>query len=73
VYFEDEIVGEYFADLVVENKIIIELKAADSIAKEHESQILNYLKATGYQVGLILNFGPKATFVRKANTQLRSA
>jgi GxxExxY protein len=73
VYVEDEVVGEYFADLVMENKIIIEVKAGEAIAKEHESQILNYLKATGYQVGLILNFGPQATFVRKANTQLRSA
>lgn len=73
VYFEDEVVGEYFADLVVAGKIIIEVKAADAIAMEHESQVLNYLKATGYQVGLILNFGPKATFVRKANTQPRSA
>jgi GxxExxY protein len=73
VYFEDDVVGEYFADLVVENKIIIEVKAGEVIAQEHESQILNYLKATGYQVGLVLNFGPKATFARKANTQLRSA
>jgi GxxExxY protein len=73
VYFEDEIVGDYFADLVVANKIIIEVKAAESIAREHESQILNYLKATGFQVGLILNLGPQPSFVRKANTQLRSA
>jgi GxxExxY protein len=73
VYFEDEVVGEYFADIVVASKIIVEVKAAESIAKEHESQILNYLKATGYQVGLILNFGPKPSFVRKAFTQLRSA
>jgi GxxExxY protein len=73
VYFEDEIVGEYFADLVVANRIIIEVKACDAIAKEHESQMLNYLKATGYQVGLVLNFGPKATFIRKANSVLRSA
>jgi GxxExxY protein len=73
VYFEDEVVGEYFADIVVASKIIVEVKAAESIAKEHESQILNYLKATGYQVGLTLNFGPKPSFVRKAFTQLRSA
>jgi GxxExxY protein len=73
VYFEDEVVGEYFADLIVADKIIVEVKAAESIAKEHEYQILNYLKSTGYQVGLILNFGPQAMFVRKANTQLRSA
>jgi GxxExxY protein len=73
VYFEDEVVGEYFADIVVASKIIIEVKAAEAIAKDRESQILNYLKATGYQVGLILNFGPKPSFVRKASTHLRSA
>jgi GxxExxY protein len=73
VYFEDEVVGEYFADIVVASKIIIEVKAAETIGKEHESQILNYLKATGYQVGLILNFGPKPSLVRKAFTPIRSA
>ncbi|QEG32810.1 GxxExxY protein [Bythopirellula goksoeyrii] len=65
VMFEEEIVGEYFADLLVNESVIIEVKAAESIAKEHEAQLVNYLKATGYQVGLILNFGPKAEFRRK--------
>jgi GxxExxY protein len=68
VRFEDEIVGEYYADLLINNVILIELKAAQAIAKEHEAQLLNYLKATGYQVGLILNFGPKAEFRRKVMT-----
>jgi GxxExxY protein len=73
VYFEDDIVGEYFADLVVDGKVIIEVKAAQAISSEHEAQILNYLKATSYQVGLVLNFGPKAEFVRRASTPVRSA
>jgi len=66
VYFAGEIVGEYFADLLVENRVIVELKAAQSIAPEHEAQLLNYLRATPYEVGLLLNFGPKPDFRRKA-------
>jgi GxxExxY protein len=65
VRFEGEVVGEYFADLRVEGRIILEIKAGDAIAEEHEAQLLNYLKATGYQLGIILNFGPKAEFARR--------
>jgi GxxExxY protein len=66
VYFAGQIVGEYYADLLVENRVIVELKAAQSIAPEHEAQLLNYLRATPYEVGLLLNFGPKPEFRRKA-------
>lgn len=66
VYFEGEIVGEYFADLLVENAVIVELKAARDISEENEAQLLNYLRATPYEVGLLLNFGSKADFRRKA-------
>ncbi len=66
VYFQGEIVGEYYADIVVEGKVIVEVKAAERIAPEHEAQLLNYLRATPYEVGLLLNFGPKAEFCRKA-------
>lgn len=65
VYYEGEIVGEYFADLLVESKVIVELKAAHLIADEHEAQLLNYLKATKHEVGLILNFGPTPQIARK--------
>lgn len=57
VYFEDEIVGEYFADILVEDKIIIELKAAENISSAHIAQTLNYLKATGLKLAIIVNFG----------------
>ena len=57
VYFEEEIVGEYFADILVEEKIILELKAADSISSAHIAQTLNYLKATGLKLAILLNFG----------------
>ena len=56
VEYKGEIVGEYFADIVVENQVILELKAIESLQKIHEAQILNYLKATGYKIGLLVNF-----------------
>jgi len=65
VYFEDQIVGEYFADLLIDEKVIIEIKAVTQLTSEHEAQLLNYLRATPYEVGLLLNFGPKPEFRRK--------
>ena len=56
VRYKDQIVGEYIADLLVEDKVIIELKTVDKIEKIHEAQLLNYLKATGIKVGLLVNF-----------------
>ena len=66
VLYEGEIVGEYFADILISDKIILEIKAAKNIAEEHEAQLLNYLKATNKEVGLLLNYGPKPNFKRKA-------
>ncbi len=58
-------VGEYFADIVVENQVILEIKAVASLQKIHEAQLLNYLKATGYKIGLLVNFThPKAEIKR---------
>ncbi len=68
VVFEGVNVGDYFADLLVDDKVVIELKAAQAISPDHEAQLLNYLKATGLEVGLLLNFGPKAEFRRKVFT-----
>ena len=65
VHFDAEVVGEYAADLLVDNLVIVELKAVKSLAEEHEAQLLNYLKATPYEVGLLLNFGPKPQHKRK--------
>ena len=65
VFYNSREAGEYFADLVVENKVINEIKTAAAIDKAHEAQLLNYLKATGVEVGLILNFGQKAEYKRK--------
>ncbi|MEW5957663.1 MAG: GxxExxY protein [Chloroflexota bacterium] len=66
VYYQGEVVGEYFADLLVAEAVIVELKAARQLAEEYEAQLLNYLKATPYEVGLLFNFGPKPEFKRKA-------
>jgi len=65
VYYRGHVVGEYFADIVVDGAIILELKAVRTLSKEHEAQLLNYLNATDYEVGLLLNFGPKAEIRRK--------
>lgn len=65
VYYKGIEVGQYYADLIVEDLIILELKAADCIVKEFENQILNYLKGTNCEVGLLLNFGVKPEFKRK--------
>lgn len=64
VYFKENCVGEYFADIIVEDCVIIELKAAEGIIAEHEAQLLNYLKATEIEVGLLLNFGKKPQLKR---------
>ena len=65
VFYDFEQVGDYYADLLVENLVIVELKAAETICDEHETQLLNYLKATDIEVGLLINFGKKAEIKRK--------
>ena len=67
VMFRKHVVGEFFADILVENKVIVELKAAKSLAPEHQAQVINYLNATGIEVGLLINFGaPKMDYHRLA-------
>ncbi len=65
VYYKNVVVGEYYADLIVNNLIILELKATEVIVKEFEFQLINYLRATHIEVGLLLNFGTKPEFRRK--------
>jgi len=65
VYYKQRLVGEYVADLVVEGKVLVEIKACRELCEEHEAQLLNYLKATSFEVGLLINFGPAPTFKRK--------
>ena len=65
VLYEDEIIGEYYADVLVDNKVIVEIKASRRLVDENEAQLLNYLKATEIEVGLLLNFGAKPEVKRK--------
>ena len=69
VYYEGKVIGQYYADLVVEQKIIVELKAVSDLAKTHEVQLVNYLKATKIKVGLLINFGDRITIKRKVLMQ----
>lgn len=66
VYYKTHLIGEYYADLIVNDLVIVELKAFRTLAEEHKAQILNYLKATHYEVGLLFNFGPKPEYKRFA-------
>ena len=73
VFYKDNLVGEYYADIIVEDKIILELKAAEAICEEHEFQLINYLKATKIEVGLLLNFGKEPEIRRKIFTNDRKS
>ena len=65
VYYNEIVIGDYIADIVVEDRVIIELKAVNSLAKAHEVQLVNYLKATKIEVGLLINFGDIISVKRK--------
>ena len=71
VYYEDTIVGKYFADIIVEERVVIEIKAKQALCEEHEYQLINYLKATDIEIGLLLNFGKNPELKRKIFTNDR--
>jgi GxxExxY protein len=71
VQYKGNVVGDYYADIIVENAVILELKAAESVVEEHEFQLINYLKATNIEIGLLLNFGKKPEIRRKIFTNDR--
>lgn len=64
VYLKGQLIGEYYSDLLIENKVIIELKACELLMNVHVAQLMNYLKATEMEVGLLLNFGEEPEFKR---------
>jgi GxxExxY protein len=68
VLYKNEIVGEYVPDIIVNNKVILELKTVEYLLDIHENQLLNYLKATDCEVGILLNFGKDPQFIRKIFT-----
>jgi GxxExxY protein len=71
VYFDGRVVGDYRADILVEDCIILELKASEEFNLAYESQLINYLKATDIEVGYILNFGKKPKYSRKVYSNSR--
>ena len=71
VVYEGELVGEHAADILVDGKVIVEIKAVKSLIQDHHAQLLNYLKATDIEVGLLLNFGPKPDISRKVFDNFR--
>ena len=71
VYFKSQLVGEYYSDLLVEDKVIVELKATELLMNVHVAQIMNYLKATPIEVGILLNFGEEPEFKRLIYTNDR--
>ncbi len=68
VMYKGKIAGEYYADIIVENQVILELKAVESLDRHHAAQLLNYLRATGFSIGLLINFrSQKAQIKRVVN------
>ena len=65
VYYRQQLIGQYTADIIVNDLILLELKANKTLKPIHEAQLLNYLKATPYEVGLLFNFGPMPKYIRK--------
>lgn len=65
VFYKNIEIGEYYPDLIINDSVIIELKAAETLCEKHENQLINYLKATNKEVGLLLNFGKKPEISRK--------
>jgi GxxExxY protein len=68
VYYRGHAVGEYYADLMVADRVVIEIKAVQTLAKEHEVQLVHYLTATDIEDGLLINFGPSVQVKRKYKT-----
>ncbi len=73
VIFRDALVGEFYADILVENKVLLELKAVSGLSKEHFAQIINYLKATKVEVGMIVNFGTAKIEYRRFDNRFLQA
>lgn len=68
VLYRGQVIGEYFADLLVKGRVICELKAVETLSRQHEVQPVNYLVATGIDTGLLINFGNSVTIRRKFKT-----
>ena len=65
VYYDNQIVGDFYVDLFIENEIVVELKSVKNLSKEHEVQLVNYLNGLRKDIGLLINFGPSGVEVRR--------
>ena len=65
VYYENQRVGEFFVDLFIDNTVVVELKSVQNLAKEHEVQLVNYLKGLKKEIGLLINFGPSGVILKR--------
>jgi GxxExxY protein len=72
VYYYDQVVGEFFVDLFIEDQIVVELKAIQNLAKEHEIQLVNYLNGLKKEIGLLINFGPSGVDVKRKYRALKN-
>ena len=71
VYYDDQVVGDFYADLFIEDEIIVELKSIQNIIKEHEVQLVNYLNVLKKEVGLLINFGPSGVEIKRKYRSFR--
>ena len=71
VYYNDQVIGDFYADLYIEDEIIVELKSVQNIIKEHEVQLVNYLNVLKKEVGLLINFGPSGVEIKRKYRSLR--
>ena len=69
VHFRNQVIGEYFADILVEEKIVLELKAVKTLRPEHQAQLINYLNASHLNVGLLINFAKKGLEIKRASSR----
>ncbi len=69
VYYENQVVGDFYVDLLVENEIVVELKSVENLNRAHEVQLVNYLNALNKEIGLLINFGPTGVNVKRKYRQ----
>ncbi|MBW1793726.1 MAG: GxxExxY protein [Deltaproteobacteria bacterium] len=71
VYYDDQVVGDFFVDLFVEDAVVVELKSVQNLNKEHEVQLVNYLNGLNKEIGLLINFGPSGVQVKRKYRKFR--
>jgi len=71
VYYQDQVVGDFSIDILVEEEVVLELKSVENLARAHEVQLVNYLKGLGKDIGLLINFGPEGVEVKRKYRQVK--